>query len=348
MKLFTLTCVATLLTLPGAQQSLRFSPPEGAELRRAWSWELSSKTDSVSTELDGEPSPDVPNLSYTAKRLVEVGVTDKLEVVADGRPARFVRQFDDLVEEFSADLTLDLVGNEVQLSMAGDGTSPIEGLAVRFDWSDERQAWGATWADEDQAGPAALLDGLDADMDLLGLLPAGAVEVGSRWEVELGALARVLFPGGELGIALETDLDQLQGALDPADLPTLADVMKAGELEGEASCTLAALEGELARVEVVVELRAAASFVERIDALAQGAVPGDVSTDVDSAEFAVELTGKGTLTFGLTTGHVQAFEFDGDTVETSEISVTIKQSIEEHAEQRHARSGTLRVRGVIE
>jgi hypothetical protein len=349
MKLLSLILAALVLSSPTGQHTLRFSPADGAELTRTTSWKLVSRTDSTSTTLDGEVTSEVPSVSYTATRQVELGVTDTLEQLGDGRPQRFVRRYSDLLVEFGADLTLAVMGQEAELALAGDGTSALEGLAVRFEWSDEDEDWRAKWADDAKTGPDALLKGLRADMDLLALLPGRAVDIGDTWTVELAKLVDVLFPGGDVGLVLETDLDRLEGALDPADLPTVDELLSKGKLEGEAKCKLVALEGEVAKVELELEVRARAELVDELDDVASKAAPEGVEVEVTGAVFELVLSGNGQLSFGLTTGHVSSFTFDGTTKEESLIEATVLTEGEtlEFAQQ-HARSGTLEVRITIE
>ena len=349
MKLLSLTLASVALVSPLAQHALRYSPAEGIELERTATWKLVSRTDSTSTTLDGEPTGDVPTVSYSATRQVELGVTDTLEQLGEGRPQRFVRRYTDLLVEFGADLTLAAMGQEAELEMAGDGTSALEGLAVRFEWSDEDEDWRAKWAEDSKTGPDALLQGLRADLDLLALLPGRAVDIGDTWTVELAALVDVLFPGGDVGLVLETDLDQLEGALDPADLPTVDEVLRKGTLEGEAKCKLVAIEGEVAKVELVLEVRSRAELVDELDDVVAKAAPEGIEVEVTGAVFELELSGTGQLSFGLTTGHVSSFTFDGATSEESLIEATILTEGESlEFAQDHARSGTLEVRIAIE
>lgn len=349
MKLLTFALASLVLTSPLVPHTLRYSPADGAELTRTTSWKLVSRTDSTSTTLDGEVTSEVPSVSYSATREVSLGVTDTLEELGDGRPQRFVRRYTDLLVEFGADLSLAVMGQEAEFAMAGDGTSALEGLNVRFDWSEEDEDWRAKWADEAQAGPDTLLKGLRADMDLLALLPASAVDIGDSWTVELAALVDVLFPGGDVGLVLETDLDQLEGALDPADLPTVDQLLRKGTLEGEAKCKLVAVEGEVAKVELVLEVRARAELVDELGDVASAAAPEGVEVEVTGAVFELELSGNGQLSFGLTTGHVSSFAFDGTTREESSIEATVLADGESlKFAQEHTRSGTLEVRTAIE
>jgi hypothetical protein len=349
MKLSSTTFALFLLTPLVVQHALRFSPADGVELTRTTTWKLASDTDSTSTTLNGEPTGEVPTVSFKATRQAELEVKDELETIGEGRPQRFVRRFKNLLVEFNADLKLEIMGQEAELAMYGDGTSPLEGLAVRFEWSDEDDDWRATWADEGQTGPDSLLMGVRADMDLLALLPASAVDIGDTWSVELAKLVDVLFPGGDMGLVLETDLDQLEGALDPADLPSVEDLLRKGKLEGEAKCKFVSLEGEVALVELSLELRARAELDDELDEVTSKAAPEGVEVDVTSAVFELELEGKGQLSFGLVKGYVVSFEFDGTTKEESAIEALVTADGEElEFAQAHTRSGTLEVRTKIE
>lgn len=350
MKLTGLAAAVLAVGAPTlASHTLRFSPAEGAELTRVITWTLASKTDEVATTLDGEPTGEVPTLSYTSERKVSLGATDRLEAVADGRPAKLVREYTDLLVEYEAELTLDVMGQSAELPVSGDGTSALEGCAVRFSWSEDEGGWVATWADDTKRGPDALLGTVRADLDVLGLLPSGAVDIGDTWAVDLGALVDVLFPGGDVGLALETDLGQLEGALDPAALPTVVDVLRDGEREGEATCKLVAVEGEVAQVALTLNVRASGDFASDVEDIVDAAAPEGVTADVTRADFQLTLTGEGTLAFGLTTGHVATFTFDGESREESLIAATVDadgQSME--FEQSHTRSGTVTVRTTIE
>jgi len=349
MKPFSFLLLAGALAAPTAEHTLRYSPADGSSFNRTLSWSHTSETTATETTLAGEPTAEVPTLRYKAARGVEVRAIDMLELIGDGRPARFVRSYTHLLEEYSAKLEMALMGQKAQLESSGDGTSELEGLDVRFRWSDDAGKWAAEWADPDQRGRDTLLLGLHADMDLLGLLPERPVDVGETWEVSLTGLVHILFPGGELSLDLQTDLEQIEGALDPADMPTLADILRHGSLEGTARCVLAAIEGELAKVELELDITATAEFAERLDKIAGNAAPEGVDITVDAADFTAKIVGSGTFSFALTAGFIREFAFDGETQEDSAIEATVVTNGETLPfGQTHSRKGELKVRSAVE
>jgi hypothetical protein len=350
MKLLLALSALLVGSLAAPSHTLRFSPAEGTELKRSLSFTVSSATESAERLLDGGPAEGVPDVGFSSERTVEVTVTDRLERVAEGRPATFVRRFEDLYVEFGADLTVAFGDDEAELELTGDGTSALEGEAVRFTWSEDSSDWKRTYAEEDAEAPAAMLEPLRGDMDFLALLPtADAVDIGDEWDVPLDRLVDVLFPGGVVGLVLETDLDRIEGVLDPSDLPDIEALMREGELEGEARCKLTGVEGENALVTLDVDLTARGAFVDRAQELADSAAPEGVDVEISAADWTVTLEGKGTLSFALTRGHVSRFEFEGTTREESRLTADVVADGQKLPfEQNEIRSGTLRSRMTIE
>ena len=349
MKPIALSLFAAVLATPTSEHTLRYSPADGSSFSRALSWSHTAETTATQTTLGGEPTNEVPTLRYKATRGQEVRVIDRLELIGDGRPDRFVRAYTHLLDEYSAKLEMELMGQKAKLESAGDGTSELEGLEVRFRWSQDAGKWAAEWADPDQRGRDTLLLGLHADMDFLALLPEKPVDVGDSWEVPLSGLVHVLFPGGELSIDLETDLEQIEGALDPADMPTIADILRKGEVEGTARCVLKSVDGEKAVVDMELDITATAAFAERLDKVAGNAAPEGVEVSVDVADFTAKIVGAGTYSFGLTTGFISEFKFDAETEEESSIEATVLTNGESLPfGQTHSRKGELQVRSAVE
>jgi hypothetical protein len=128
---------------------------------------------------------------FHVERELTLAVTDRVVEAAGGRGLR--RTFDRLrCRESSAFASGDWDESEEK-----HFESPLEGASVEFAPDEETGRARAAFA-AGEARDAALLAGLEEDLDLRWLLPPAAVEVGDEWEIDAASFRHVLDPGGEL------------------------------------------------------------------------------------------------------------------------------------------------------
>ena len=196
-----LSCLALpLIFLNG--DSFSFDPRDGQSLVRTieGTTELQLTESSSEYLVDGEAQEiaddgfelaiDIRFRSVYEDELLETGENEILKLR---------RQYAELEEE--ADYAVE--AGEHQSDETLPSSSELEGRSVLFA-RDEKGDWEASFS-EDDAGDEELLIDLEADMDLLALLPPGAVEVGSTWEIDVRRWRSIDSPGGDLKLVEERD-----------------------------------------------------------------------------------------------------------------------------------------------
>jgi hypothetical protein len=201
MRLRSLSVSAPLLVvLTGAFvvpiDSLGFHVEAKSKLTKTFETKVQIASQSMSITVDGNDAlggADGPKIEITDNE--KIVVTDEYVSAADGRATKLVRHFDDLggdgVQTVSMPEGSGLEDKEEKV----DKESPLAGKTVVFTWKDD--AYAAEWAADDK-GDDDLLEKLEADMDLAGLLPAKSVSDGDTWELAPKLFNKITSPGGRL------------------------------------------------------------------------------------------------------------------------------------------------------
>ena len=180
-----------------AREEIAFRVRADTTLERSLKNHYSMQLESMAFTMNGEevPADAFGEVDIQIEHSEDYVVTDAFEAVADGRPQRLRRTFDELAGKESSSFSSDGEGG----SDDSGYESALEGKTVVFTWNDEAERFDASFADGTD-GDEALLAELDEDMDLRRLLPTGPVSEGDSWSVEPGAFACILDPGGDLGL----------------------------------------------------------------------------------------------------------------------------------------------------
>ena len=258
-------------------------------------------------------------------------VTDELLALANGRPERLRRTFDEL----SGATVLRIDGEEGETALV----SGLEGATVLVAWSDAQGGFATEYEDVHTEHRAESLEGLDEDMSLRGLLPpAGRGELGpgATWEIPFAELLRVGLPGGYLALVPEG-----AGEWDPLVLEDLLETMLEAVREqfpdwasGHATATYAGTregvyrdenEVDVIALELRVELAAdlAPLLRELVDEWGTRTGNADEADAVliSGAWLEVLLEGRGELTWDRAAGRLQGFVFHG--TQESEFSLSV-------------------------
>ncbi|MEM9379574.1 MAG: hypothetical protein AAGB93_06440 [Planctomycetota bacterium] len=290
-----------------ALEVLRFAPSDGSEVERTATWTESSKSTSVDITLGGQPTSEVPTPFTTVERTLEIESTEQFVRSAPGRPLELVRRFGPITLETGADLTLEPAGGNLRLE--GEGGSLLEGVGVRFLWNEDEESYERSYADDYEADES-LLETLRPTTDFLVLLPEGEdVEVDAAWDVELDALFDLLRPGGTLPIQFESDLQALEGVLDPLLLPGVLQCLE-GEQEGEISARVVSIEDGIAAIRFQVEANVVADKADHVGALLGRATPEGAVAEMNTATYSTSIDGKGTLEWDLAESRMASFRFE--------------------------------------
>ncbi|MSR61287.1 MAG: hypothetical protein EXS08_02405 [Planctomycetes bacterium] len=177
----------------GRGDELRFHVEPDARLTRSVQLTHDLTLASVSMTIDGQEVEDLgSDVGLRVHLEYSYVVHDLFEAVAEGQPRKVRRSFEELSGSERQESP-----DDPEQSHEGDMESKLAGGEVVFTWDEEEQKFVAAFA-EGETGEEYLLRGLEEDMDLRALLPAGEVAVGDQWQIELGQ--DLLSPGGDLRI----------------------------------------------------------------------------------------------------------------------------------------------------
>jgi len=180
-----------------SREEIVFRVKADTTLERSLKNQYSMELESMAFTMNGEelPADAFGEVDIRIEHSETYLVTDAFEAVAEGRPQRLRRTFEELGGKESSSFSSEGEGG----SDDSGYESALEGKTVVFTWNDEAERFDAAFAAGTE-GDEALLAELDEDMDLRRLLPTGSVSEGDSWSVEPGAFACILDPGGDLGL----------------------------------------------------------------------------------------------------------------------------------------------------
>lgn len=321
-----------------------FSPGAGVKVERTYTWSESSRTTSVEITLDGEPTQEVPAVSSEFETEASLEVIDTFSESDVNRPLRLTRSFEDISLESEGTLMLDAGAGVAELAISCEGDSELDGVAVSFAWNEESERYDRKYA-EDYEGQDELLEPLQPDGDFIGLLPPHDedVEVGAAWEVDASALRAVLLPGGRVPVIRESDMDVIEGALDPLLMPGVLETLD-GAPSGDISVVVkAASEGALTMV-LTVDVEFVSDQSNAVGAMLSAVAPEDVNVDLETATYTSTLEGKGTLIWDTERNLARSFRLDLETALEIYLAVQVEGlGIDAPFELREEREGTLRI-----
>ena len=291
---------------------LAFAAEAGSGVRKTFeeetSWELVSLARSVAGQSAEE---DVPDLHGTSRR--RTIVIDQHERVEGGRPARLVREFEEAGG--SVDFTIEVEGMAEAYEFSV--VSLLVERAVVFTWDEEELEYAAAW-DEGSSGDSVLLEGLNADMDALCVLPDGDVGPGDTWELDPSVLVSLFAHGGNLAHVP----DEMPAG--PYEMVTPVEVLTSSSLSvtncgagssGEASATWRETYEEDGREIALIEIEFELDLEGDIGAfMTRSMEAADVGSDREDLEGTIEweIEGEGQVLWDLTAGHFVSLTLEGD------------------------------------
>lgn len=306
------------------EASPRFAATEKTHVTKRFESTSELAITSMSVRVDGEEQDqELPEIVLTNERALSV--TDEYRAVAGGRPTKLARTFDAIESK----LTTTVDGTEPE-DGTEEGESKLAKRVVLFTWDADAKKYGTEYAGE--KGDDDLLEGLDADLDLLAFLPSNSVKEKDAWTLDAAALGVLVMPGGDLhlesasadeesasgwGLVAKTVRDHLKGKVE-------ATYRGERDVDGT-KCGVIAFEGDL---------ESDGEFTEdggrtRVEAKLE--VEGELLWDLEAGRFhAVKATSKTKLVLSSTTD-VEMEE--GESV-----------SVEEHVELE----GTIELEGETE
>lgn len=213
--------LALLAQIPGdATVELVWGPEPGSVLEREIEFELRGGLDGVS--LGAVTMLRVDWLSEVSI-IGELKLRDEVLELGRGRPLRLRREFERVSTDWNGPTRRDVLPE-------------LDGRPIRLEWNEDESTWKAEW--EHPRSRSTPAPALPADLDLLGFLPEGPVEVGACWRVPARAVESLLAPGGGLhvdeGLGSAWGLDGFANAFDFERLRRIR--------EGEVQCRLERIE----------------------------------------------------------------------------------------------------------
>lgn len=305
MKLmkYALLAAPLCLALAPLGDQVTFHPKDGSSLAKKFAIDVGMELDDFSMTVDGnDMGENAPDLTLGAKG--EMAITDKYVTTSAGKPLELIRSFDDVSLAWEAN----------EESGHADEVEKLESRKVVFKWNAEEKRYDIEYHESE--GDADLLESLSEDMDLRALLPTSeSVATGAKWDVDVGGLGSVLFPGTrfeKLEMTGEDEVDQLISSdLLPqlekagAELKTACEYKGVREVDGVRVGVIAVkLEGK-----PVIDLSSIIEKAIKMQAEGQGA---DVDVKINKAQLAATFDGKGELLWNLADGHVHSFNMKAD------------------------------------
>lgn len=287
---------AALLALGSSlvRDEIVFRVPADTTLERKLKSLYSMQLESMAFTMNGEevPADAFGAVDVQIEHSEVYVVSDAFEAVADGRPQRLRRTFEELGGKESSSYS----SEDEDASDESDYESALEGKTVVFTWNEEEERFDAAFA-EGTEGDEALLAELDEDMDLRRLLPAGPVAEGDSWSIEPDAFASILDPGGDLGLEAEEGEEEDTSAQDAALRENVTGTIRA-TYEGQRE------EDGVAVIALEVDTNSHAEH----DLGAEELPEGTSGTGRVEVRFLLE----GELRWDLVHGHALSFELSGE------------------------------------
>jgi hypothetical protein len=304
-----------LLATDVAKETIAFAPKDGTKLTKTYELTMVSELDDMQALMNGEESPMMPSMEMTTTTSLKLVVTDEYVSVKDGAPRKLVRTFDNLDHEVAMPMSMEMMGETMEVDMHATGTSPLEGKQVTFTWDADAGVYKKAYPEGDD-GDVDLLDALAEDMDLRAFLPSGAVAEGDSWDVEPQAVLDALFPGGDLAFHMESDGDEAPMGGGGADsFPPPSAVWQ--DLDGSSVSAKFAgtreVDGQrVAVIEIEVELEGTGDLTDFMAEQIAEQMPEGIEAEVGGADVESAIEAKGELLWNLSAGHAVSLSFEGE------------------------------------
>jgi hypothetical protein len=311
------TALAPLALAARPQDHLTYSPKAGSTLTREFSSETELSLEDMSMEMDGnDVSQLAGNMDMAMKITHKLAVTDLYEAVADGRPSKLKRTFDEITTNTRLSTNSAQMG---QTEQSVDMLSALEGSSVAFSLEDDG-GYQAAFADG-QEGDSDLLGGLLADMDLSAALPDREVAEGDTWELPLELMRQILQPAGDLSLRPEGDK---QSEFD-IGMPDLIDAM-----DGDFAAIYGGTREEDGVRVAVIKLRLEAHSAKDLGARSEEMIanmqknlPPGVEVELSAFDVEFSYDAEGELYWDLAAGMPHALHLTGEVSQALDISMNI-------------------------
>ncbi len=305
----SLSALSLLLLLGNgrAEDEIAFRVPAGTRLERTFTQALQMELESMSFSIDGEEVPEdlMGTLEMSMDRSDRYVVADLFEEVDGGRPVRIVRTF----EELGGHETMTYSDGEEEQKDETEYESELEGKSVVLSWDEDSERFEIAFAEADEEAPEWLLEELEEDMDLRGLLPEAEVEEGDSWEVDVRVFDDTMEPGGDLHLVdPEEGEDESEDDFDE-------------NLSGTITCTYRGTQEEDGRKLALIAVEAEVETFDESEGVEGEELPEGVE---GSEETRLGFTLQGELRWDLEGGHALSYELSGESRMTLQQSMSME------------------------
>ncbi len=317
-----------LLAFSSRSSELAFRPAAASALTKSFQHQSETTLEDMTIMQNGqEIDSSAFGVEMTATSKYRVTVTDVYDAAADGRPTKLTRHFDEIALSGSVSTSNAMMGEQ---SFEMTGKSDLEGVRVVFTWDGDAEDYDVAYP-EGVNGDDDLLEGLEEDLDLLGLLPTKEVSEGDTWTIEPSALRSVFAPGGDVKIDVDVPDDEMgMGNSQPTPDKYI------GDLEGEVTGSFVGTREEdgvkVAVIHVTVDVSSNKDLTELTeDMMGDAMKERGVEMDLQSMDSEFSFEGEGDLLWNLELGVLHALELSGESSQTIDTSMHISMQGQELA-----------------
>lgn len=316
--------ISTLLVLPALlaftprAADVSFHPKASSTLTKTFQNESETTLDEMTMVQNGqEIDSSMIGLEMSSTTKYRVTVTDEYLAVDGPRFTKLMRTYDEIALSSSVASSNAMMGDS---TMQMSGTSDLENVRVVFSWNGD--GYDVAFP-EGVDGDEDLLEGLDANLDFVGLLPGAEVAEGDTWSIDPQALRPCFAPGGNVKIDLESSEEDMMGM---GNQPTPDQFI--GEFDGEVTGELVGMR-EVDGVQVAVIKITADIDSNRDLSDVAGDMMGDAMKDqgiemeLESMDSEFSFEGEGELLWNLELGVLHALELSGESSQTIDTSMHI-------------------------
>jgi hypothetical protein len=321
--------------LPG--DGVGFHPAAGTTLTKTFTLESELTLDEMETSLNGNPvDPKMfGGMEMTTSITQTIGITDEYVAVAQGRPSKLKRTFNDVSSTTQVSMKNEMMGEQNQTI---DGKSALAGLTVEFVWDEDQGKYSVGFA-EGSEGEDELLEGLVENTDLRGFLPKGEVKEGATWSVDPQLLRDVLAPSGSVKIGPENPPEGFQGQQQPSMDEML------GQFEGTVQAEYGGARNEGGTRVAVIKLKVEVSTAKDVtqfmaESMENAELPEGAEMDVESFDIEYAFEGEGELHWDLAAGLPHSLSLAGQaTMTIDSVMMMSMQGTEQKFENSMTMSG---------
>jgi len=326
LLLVPLLAAPALYAFAAAPSKVAFQPPEGSTAVKTFENVVELTLDNMDMMMNGEPSPMMPEMDMSITMTSTVTVTDEYVKVRDNAPATLRRTFDELGNNVSVSMEIEMMGQSQSNDQDIEAASELEGKTVVFTWDEDEDGYVKSFDPEED--DSELLEDLWEDMDLRALLPKDDVSEGDEWEIDIKGLATILAPGGNLAmVPEEMDAEAMMsgGAGMGGSMSDFISELLDGEATGK-FLGMREVDGmKLGAIKITVDVSSSNDMTEKVlemmeDLDMEGAPP----MDFDHIDVEFTLEGEGELLWDMEAGRAHSFELSGPTTMTYDVGISME------------------------